>query len=199
MNDRRNDEDLAVPRQRSDEGDVLETPDAEVRAQEAWVEEGGAWDEPAVPHQGRAWEAPAAPHNAPAIPHDAPDVSPHGPAVRQEGAPLRESGPSGQGEPSAKGASPSEGLETGGPTESTTTGGVERLRERWRDVQSSFVDEPREAVKRADGLVDEVVTTLTTELRHRWKDPAQPDTEQLRLALRDYRKVFERLLTNEVI
>lgn len=153
MNDRRNDEDLAVPRQRSEEGDVLEPRDAEARAQEAWVEEGGAWVAPAAPQ-----EAQPAPQEAHAAP--------------QEGGPLRES---------------------------KATGGAEQLRERWRDVQSSFVDEPREAVARADGLVDEVVTTLTTELRHRWKDPAQPDTEQLRLALRDYRQVFERLLTNEVI
>ncbi|MFI6484734.1 hypothetical protein ACIBH1_42905 [Nonomuraea sp. NPDC050663] len=77
-----------------------------------------------------------------------------------------------------------------------------QLRERWRDVQSGFVDEPRESVERADSLIDEVVTALTTalstrtnELRDRWKNAGDNDTEQLRLALRDYRQVLERLMS----
>ncbi|MBA2889954.1 hypothetical protein [Nonomuraea soli] len=77
-----------------------------------------------------------------------------------------------------------------------------QLRERWRDVQSGFVDEPRESVERADQLIDEVVTSLTTalstrtnELRDRWKNTDDNDTEQLRLALRDYRQVLERLMS----
>ncbi|GAA2848937.1 hypothetical protein [Nonomuraea rubra] len=73
---------------------------------------------------------------------------------------------------------------------------------RWRDVQSSFVDDPGEAVQRADGLVSEVVDSLTSTLsnrtnalRDRWKETgSSADTEQLRLALRDYRTVLERLL-----
>ncbi|GGO80854.1 hypothetical protein [Nonomuraea cavernae] len=73
---------------------------------------------------------------------------------------------------------------------------------RWRDVQASFVDDPRDAVQRADGLVGEVVDSLTTaltshtgELRGRWQSADKEDTEQLRLALRDYRNVLERLLS----
>ncbi|WP_090936986.1 hypothetical protein [Nonomuraea jiangxiensis] len=73
---------------------------------------------------------------------------------------------------------------------------------RWRDLQASFVDDPGEAVQRADGLVGEVVESLTSSLnsrtstlRGRWKDAEASDTEQLRLALRDYRNVLERLLT----
>ncbi|MBF8186859.1 hypothetical protein ITP53_14130 [Nonomuraea sp. K274] len=76
-----------------------------------------------------------------------------------------------------------------------------QVQARWRDLQSSFVDDPGEAVQRADGLVGEVVesltstlTTRTNALRDRWKDAETPDTEQLRLALRDYRSVLERLL-----
>ncbi|TYB59534.1 hypothetical protein FXF51_34250 [Nonomuraea sp. PA05] len=73
---------------------------------------------------------------------------------------------------------------------------------RWRDLQSSFVDDPGEAVQRADGLVSEVVDSLTSTLssrtnalRDRWKETgSSADTEQLRLALRDYRTVLERLL-----
>lgn len=77
-----------------------------------------------------------------------------------------------------------------------------QLQERWRDLQWAFVDDPRQTVERAGGLVEEVVTTLTTtlttrtsELRDRWKNTAENDTEQLRLALREYRDVLERLLT----
>ncbi|MEU7855041.1 hypothetical protein [Nonomuraea sp. NPDC049141] len=71
---------------------------------------------------------------------------------------------------------------------------------RWRELQTSFVDDPGDAVQRAEGLVDEVVEELTSsltartgELRERWKGAG--DTEQLRLALREYRVVLERLLT----
>ncbi|MEU8144260.1 hypothetical protein [Nonomuraea sp. NPDC048901] len=71
---------------------------------------------------------------------------------------------------------------------------------RWRELQTSFVDDPSDAVQRAEGLVEEVVEAITSgltartgELRDRWK--GADDTEQLRLALRDYRVVLERLLT----
>ncbi|MEV0592141.1 hypothetical protein [Nonomuraea cavernae] len=73
---------------------------------------------------------------------------------------------------------------------------------RWRDVQASFVDDPGDAVQRADGLVGEIVESLTAaltshtgELRGRWQGADKEDTEQLRLALRDYRNVLERLLS----
>ncbi|MEU8249109.1 hypothetical protein [Nonomuraea sp. NPDC048916] len=76
------------------------------------------------------------------------------------------------------------------------------VQSRWRDVQASFVDDPGDAVQRADGLVGEIVESLTAaltshtgELRGRWQGADQEDTEQLRLALRDYRNVLERLLS----
>ncbi|MEQ4716046.1 hypothetical protein [Nonomuraea sp. B19D2] len=81
----------------------------------------------------------------------------------------------------------------------------DQVQARWRDLQASFVDDPGEAVRRADGLVGEVVEALTSSLtsrtdglRDRWKDAKDAesaDTEQLRLALRDYRSVLESLLT----
>ncbi|MET9240483.1 hypothetical protein [Nonomuraea sp. NPDC003709] len=77
----------------------------------------------------------------------------------------------------------------------------DQVQARWRDLQASFVDDPGEAVRRADGLVGEVVDALTSSLatrtnglRDRWKDTEAADTEQMRLALRDYRSVLERLL-----
>ncbi|MCP2344029.1 hypothetical protein [Nonomuraea roseoviolacea] len=80
---------------------------------------------------------------------------------------------------------------------------------RWRELQAGFVDDPGDAVRRADGLVGEVVEALTSaltsrtgELRQRWSGSGEngndtdtdTDTEQLRLALREYRTVLERLL-----
>ncbi|MBN6053920.1 hypothetical protein JYK22_18410 [Nonomuraea sp. RK-328] len=72
---------------------------------------------------------------------------------------------------------------------------------RWRELQAGFVDDPGDAVQRADGLVGEVVEALTSaltsrtgELRQRWSGSDDNDTEQLRLALREYRTVLERLL-----
>ncbi|MFI6732038.1 hypothetical protein ACIBI9_03820 [Nonomuraea sp. NPDC050451] len=77
----------------------------------------------------------------------------------------------------------------------------DQVQARWRDLQASFVDDPGEAVRRADGLVGEVVDALTSSLtnrtnglRDRWKDTEAADTEQMRLALRDYRSVLESLL-----
>jgi hypothetical protein len=77
----------------------------------------------------------------------------------------------------------------------------EQVQARWRELQTSFVDDPGEAVQRADGLVGEVVESLTSShtsrtdaLRDRWKGAESSDTEQLRLALRDYRTVLESLL-----
>lgn len=75
------------------------------------------------------------------------------------------------------------------------------VQSRWRDVQASFVDDPSEAVQRADGLVGEVVDSVTNalrsrtgELRESWKSDGGSDTERLRQALREYRGVLEGLL-----
>ncbi|MFG1944382.1 hypothetical protein [Nonomuraea sp. NPDC048826] len=76
------------------------------------------------------------------------------------------------------------------------------VQSRWRDVQASFVDDPSEAVQRADGLVGEIVESITStlqsrtdELRDSWKSDGGSDTERLRQALREYRSVLEGLLT----
>jgi len=64
--------------------------------------------------------------------------------------------------------------------------GAGALRERWRDIQSGFVDDPPTAVASADDLVRE--TLHATPL-------AESGTEPLRQALRGYRTVLESLLT----
>ncbi|MGA3256314.1 MAG: hypothetical protein ABSD32_19835 [Mycobacterium sp.] len=75
------------------------------------------------------------------------------------------------------------------------------LRSRWDDVQSGFVDDPRECVHKADGLVSDVVDQLTTgfsearsRLEAQWARGEQASTEDLRLALKRYREFFQRLL-----
>ncbi|MEU4699286.1 hypothetical protein [Nonomuraea dietziae] len=78
---------------------------------------------------------------------------------------------------------------------------VDQAHTRWHDLQATFVEDPRQAMEQADQLVDEVVnaltsslTTRTSELGDRWKNTDQGDTEQLRLALRDYGAMLEQLL-----
>jgi hypothetical protein len=75
------------------------------------------------------------------------------------------------------------------------------LRSRWTDVQSAFVDDPRDCVQKADGLVSDVVDQLTSSFAHarshleeQWDRGEQVSTEDLRLALKRYREFFERLL-----
>lgn len=79
---------------------------------------------------------------------------------------------------------------------------AERFRTQWRDIQSGFVDDPRDAVHAADQLVAEVMQVLASSfadhkrnLVEQWDRAGQIETEQLRLALRQYRSFFNRLLT----
>ncbi|MEV6660543.1 hypothetical protein [Nocardia fluminea] len=77
---------------------------------------------------------------------------------------------------------------------------LEHLRGRWRDLQGTFVDDPHDAVFKADELVTELIHELTSTyaarkgiIADRWSD--SPDTESLRRALRSYRSFFNQLLT----
>ena len=75
------------------------------------------------------------------------------------------------------------------------------FRSRWDEIQSGFVDEPREAVEKADALVADVVDRLTTgfsaarsSLEEQWAKGEDASTEDLRVVLTRYRSFFERLL-----
>jgi hypothetical protein len=75
------------------------------------------------------------------------------------------------------------------------------FRSRWEAIQYGFVDDPRSAVNDADTLVGEVLQQLSAtfeeqrrQLERQWNN-GEPDTEELRLALRRYRDYFDRLLT----
>lgn len=74
------------------------------------------------------------------------------------------------------------------------------FRDRWRDVQLRFVDDPRAAVGEAQALVDEAMEALATALREQksrlggWQESGSTDTEQLRVAVRGYRDFLDRVL-----
>ncbi|MFW5417239.1 hypothetical protein J0910_11565 [Nocardiopsis sp. CNT-189] len=75
------------------------------------------------------------------------------------------------------------------------------IRARWREVQGGFVDDPGLSVRDADDLAEEVTAAVIagiqarrTALRGAWQTPADPDTETLRLTLREYRAFIDRLL-----
>jgi hypothetical protein len=79
---------------------------------------------------------------------------------------------------------------------------AETYRTRWLSIQSSFVDDPRQAVRSGDELVAQVMTNLAStfaEERHRMEaqldETGEGTTENLRVALRRYRSFFERLLS----
>ncbi|MEV6773484.1 hypothetical protein AB0N05_33115 [Nocardia sp. NPDC051030] len=78
---------------------------------------------------------------------------------------------------------------------------VQRLRGQWREVQTLFVDDPRDAVTRANELVDGAIHQLADtcaqrrqELETQWSRSEDADTEALRQALRGYRHLFDQLV-----
>ncbi|MET7936952.1 hypothetical protein [Streptomyces sp. NPDC005322] len=80
----------------------------------------------------------------------------------------------------------------------------DKLTQRLRHAVSGFVDSPRGSVEEADIILDEITTRLTDLLSERrrtlraaWHDDATAasETEELRLAMRGYRNVLERLLS----
>ena len=79
---------------------------------------------------------------------------------------------------------------------------LDNLRNRWKDIQTAFVDEPRKAVEQADGLVASAMKRLAevfaeerSKLEKQWDRGDTVSTEDLRVALRRYRTFFHRLLS----
>jgi len=82
------------------------------------------------------------------------------------------------------------------------SGEAEGFRGRWVEVQTGFVDEPRNAVEQADSLVAEMMQRLAGvfadergKLEEQWSRGDDIGTEDLRQALRRYRSFFDRLLS----
>ena len=79
---------------------------------------------------------------------------------------------------------------------------AQEFRQRWDQVQIGFVDDPRRAVQQADELVAHVMKSLAStfaDQRSRLEAglgrEGDPNTEDLRVALRGYRSFFQRLLS----
>lgn len=76
---------------------------------------------------------------------------------------------------------------------------AEQFRLRWDEVQIGFVDDPTQAVRKADELVAQVMKnlaeTFSTERANFEGQLDQTDTEHMRVALRRYRSFFQRLLS----
>jgi hypothetical protein len=79
-------------------------------------------------------------------------------------------------------------------------GAADGLRDRWRELQLRFIDDPRSVAGEADQLVGEAVASVTAALQAQreqlssWQGEGGDDTERLRAAVRQYRDFFDRLL-----
>ena len=78
----------------------------------------------------------------------------------------------------------------------------ERFTTRWQEIQTSFVDQPRNAVAEADTLVADLMQRLAASfsqererLETQWDRGDDVSTEDLRVALTRYRSFFDRLLS----
>ena len=79
---------------------------------------------------------------------------------------------------------------------------AQNFRSRWEKIQIGFVDEPRTAVQQADELVASVIQRLAqvfaderNRLESDWGKGDDVSTEDLRMSLRRYRSLFDRLLS----
>jgi hypothetical protein len=119
-----------------------------------------------------------------------------------EGARDREPAPAAVGEPAATMAPDADAdadTATAGPL--LAADDAEGFRARWTDVQTGFVDAPRQAVERADELVAEVMQHLARtfadergRLEGHWDRGDEVSTDEFRTAFQRYRSFFERLL-----
>jgi hypothetical protein len=109
---------------------------------------------------------------------------------------------SGQDEPLVKRARQDTPLveEAHEPAGPASAGDQERFVARWQEIQAGFVDEPRRAVQDADALVVDMMDRLARMLASEREqleslgEAGKVSTEDLRLGLRRYRALYERLL-----
>ncbi|MFE0633426.1 hypothetical protein ACFW3D_41675 [Streptomyces sp. NPDC058864] len=146
---------------------------------------------------GLATEDLAETHAPPGPPQDRPDTASRAPEYPGESTGSRGGPP------------PDEAV--GAPTRDTAADEApqllgsddeENFRTRWQQIQSEFVDDPRDAVHAADELVADVMQKLASTfaqhkqgLEGQWTRGEEVNTEELRTALRRYRSFFNRLLS----
>lgn len=94
-----------------------------------------------------------------------------------------------------------ENIEHARPTALFSDNEVGEFRNRWSNIQTGFVDEPRKAVEDADNLVASLMKKLAegfanerAGLEKQWDRGDSISTEDLRVALQRYRSFFDRLL-----
>jgi hypothetical protein len=78
----------------------------------------------------------------------------------------------------------------------------QELQRRWDQIQTGFVDQPRNAVHEADALVSSAIDRLSkgfadarSKLEQQWDKGDNVSTEDLRVALQRYRSFFQRMLS----
>ena len=79
---------------------------------------------------------------------------------------------------------------------------LSELQNRWDKIQTSFVDQPRNAVKDAEQLVSSAMQRLSevfsderSKLERQWNSGSNVSTEELRVAFQRYRSFFQRVLS----
>ncbi|HEY3927595.1 MAG TPA: hypothetical protein VGL89_04405 [Candidatus Koribacter sp.] len=94
-----------------------------------------------------------------------------------------------------------ERIDNARPTALFSENEVGDFRNRWSNIQTGFVDEPRKAVEDADNLVASLMKKLAegfanerSGLEKQWDRGDNVSTEDLRVALQRYRSFFDRLL-----
>ncbi len=82
------------------------------------------------------------------------------------------------------------------------TAEAERFSAEWREVKATFVDDPSDALQKASALSTQVLDELTASLGRlrqnlddHWHEDESSDTERLRIALRGYGSLIDRILS----
>ena len=85
-------------------------------------------------------------------------------------------------------------------------GSTDQMWQRFREIQSTFVDDPRNAVSEAHGLVSGVIDRVVQQLQEQrsqlergWSNGDNTSTEDLRRGLQGYREFLGRLLSRDDI
>jgi hypothetical protein len=181
---------LEVDEEDTPEAGLRPEPPAETASAEAaYGEAGSAEARSAEARSAEAGSAEAGPAavDAPAVPVPASDEAAFVPVPAAGTAPATETVP----DVAPVGVTPGMPLVSDSPAAHPD--------QRWHEIQSMFVDDPRGSVERAADLAAETLRGLITVLREReqslkssWQG-ADTDTEELRNSLRSYRDLVDRV------
>lgn len=101
--------------------------------------------------------------------------------------------------PAAPAKSEAQPAAASGPTQFDQA--VADLKQRWLETQAHILDDPREAVSRADGLMDDVLKHLNASLaamrqsvHDQWSKDESLSTDDLRTTMQRYRTLFRHML-----